>query len=349
MTRRTAVAAGVANTMLLEVCASDVPRHVPADEPEQQREWNLVRRAQDGDQDAFADLYRDNRDLVVGYLLARVGPSRRALAEDLASDTFYRAWRNLHRYTEPRKRIASWLNTIAHRLLLDHMKNHRFRSEIPVGLVHNSELLWGSNEGSAEAAAIRSHDLQQALAGLLALKPHERECLVRRFWEGHSTSDVAEAMGMTQAGVKSLQARALKKIEQYRASGKRLPVPATRRNGSQATSLTPLGIQNRYGRYARLDVSDDGETLRCHECGQWKRSLGRHASIRHGLTAAEYRHRHGLPAGQSLASPAARRRFAAMSHIQPGNSAWQALAEHRDPAHARAAKKAKASSTHSSA
>ncbi|MFI6823228.1 sigma-70 family RNA polymerase sigma factor [Micromonospora sp. NPDC050187] len=305
-------------------------------------EWDLVRRAQDGDQDAFADLYRDNKDLVVGYLLARVGPGRRALAEDLTSDTFYWAWRNLHRYTEPRQRLASWLNTIAHRLFLDHLKNHRVRSEIPVGLVHDSPMLWGTEETSAEAAVIRSHDLQQVLAALLALKPKERECLVRRFWEGHSTSDVADAFGMTPAGVKTLQARALKKIERYRASGKRPPSPHTKRNGSQATSLTPLGIQNRHGRYARLDISDDGETLLCHECGQWKRSLGRHASIRHGITAAEYRHRHGLPAGQSLASPATRRRFAAMPHIQPGNSAWRAFAEHRDPAKARAARKAKA-------
>jgi RNA polymerase sigma-70 factor (ECF subfamily) len=282
-----------------------VPRNsAPDDDPERQREWNLVRRAQNGDQDAFADLYRDNRNQVVRYLLARVGPGRRALAEDIASDTFYRAWRHLHRYTEPRQRIAAWLNTIAYRLFLDHMRNHRVRSEIPVGLVHDSTFLAGTEETSAEAAVIRSHDLQQALAALLALKPKERECLVRRFWEGHSISDVAEALDMTQAAVKALQARALKKIEQYRASGKRLPARPPKRNGSQRTDLTSLGTPTRHGRYARLDVSDDGETLRCHECGQWKRSLGKHASTKHGITAAEYRRRHGLSAGQSLTSPA---------------------------------------------
>ncbi|XTZ15826.1 MucR family transcriptional regulator [Micromonospora echinospora] len=76
-------------------------------------------------------------------------------------------------------------------------------------------------------------------------------------------------------------------------------------------------MRDRHGRYARLDVSDDGETLRCHECGQWKRSLGRHISTRHGISAAEYRHRHGIPAGQSLASPATRRRFAASPTYNP--------------------------------
>jgi hypothetical protein len=98
-----------------------------------------------------------------------------------------------------------------------------------------------------------------------------------------------------------------------------------------------LGDRDGHGRWAQLDVSEDGESLLCHECGQWKRALGTHAWYRHGITAAQYRQRHGLSSGQSLASPASQQRFAALPQAQEGSTGRRALETHRDPDRARAA------------
>ncbi|WP_157632364.1 hypothetical protein [Salinispora pacifica] len=103
-----------------------------------------------------------------------------------------------------------------------------------------------------------------------------------------------------------------------------------------AAEPTP-GDPDGHSRWAMLEATEDGELLRCHECGTWKRALGTHAWYAHGTTAAEYRRRHGLSSGQSLASPATQQRFAAMPQAQAGSSGRRALEASRDPDRARAA------------
>lgn len=98
-----------------------------------------------------------------------------------------------------------------------------------------------------------------------------------------------------------------------------------------------VGDPSGHGTYGQVTVSCDDEYVLCHECGRWKRIVGTHTWYAHGLTAVEYRRRHGLSTGQSLAAPVTRARYAAMPQLQPGGAALRALEEHRDPARARAA------------
>lgn len=98
-----------------------------------------------------------------------------------------------------------------------------------------------------------------------------------------------------------------------------------------------VGEPDGHGRWATIDVSNDEELVCCHECGEWLRTIGTHAWYRHGLTAPEYRRRHGLSTGQSLAAPATRMRMSQRPQIQPGSAGARALAVHRDPDRARAA------------
>lgn len=53
------------------------------------------------------------------------------------------------------------------------------------------------------------------------------------------------------------------------------------------------GAADGYGRYGVLDHDEDGLPI-CHECGTSWRQLATHARYAHGLTAREYRARHGL-------------------------------------------------------
>jgi len=115
-----------------------------------------------------------------------------------------------------------------------------------------------------------------------------------------------------------------------RAAANRLAHSRTR-PAPPADHAPAPGDRDGHGRWAQLDVSEDGESLLCHECGQWKRALGTHAWYRHGITAAQYRRRHGFSSGQSLASPASQGRFAAMPQAQEGSTGRRALETHRDP------------------
>lgn len=101
------------------------------------------------------------------------------------------------------------------------------------------------------------------------------------------------------------------------------------------------GDPDGFGRYAALDI-DDGGALLCHECGEWKEHLATHARMAHGITAADYRVKHGLGATTKLVGPGPRERM---------RQAWEAnrdeklalLKEHRKPLDALAASPSHAS------
>lgn len=76
----------------------------------------LVRRACDGDAEAFDEIVRTLRAPVVRYVDHLVRD--RALAEDVAQETFVRCYRNLERY-EFQGRFTTWLVQIARNAGID--------------------------------------------------------------------------------------------------------------------------------------------------------------------------------------------------------------------------------------
>ena len=116
--------------------AGDRHRDGPADaEPTGRRSseehveiWRLVTRAQDGDGEAFGQLYDRYVDTVFRFIYFRVND--RALAEDFTSETFLRALRRIGTINYQGRDIGAWFVTIARNIILDHMKSARHRLEI---------------------------------------------------------------------------------------------------------------------------------------------------------------------------------------------------------------------------
>jgi hypothetical protein len=65
-----------------------------------------------------------------------------------------------------------------------------------------------------------------------------------------------------------------------------------------------LDDRDGHGRYGVVDEDDDG--LLCSECGWRGRHLGLHAYRAHGLTAAQYKERHGLRRSKGLVADSIR-------------------------------------------
>lgn len=100
--------------------------------------------------------------------------------------------------------------------------------------------------------------------------------------------------------------------------------------GKPITSTAPpVGSPSGHGRYGILD--DDGQRVLCHECGQWKRSVGNHLTA-HDMTAAEYRERHGLARGTALSSAAVRQTHSKNAKSRIGSEGWRRFEDARDPA-----------------
>ena len=95
-----------------------------APEPEGVDVWELVHRAQEGDAEAFGELYDHYVTMVHRYVYHRVGD--RATAEDFTSETFVRALRRIDSLSFQGRDVGAWLVTIARNIVL------RPREEQPV-------------------------------------------------------------------------------------------------------------------------------------------------------------------------------------------------------------------------
>ncbi|MBW3658337.1 MAG: sigma-70 family RNA polymerase sigma factor, partial [Actinobacteria bacterium] len=150
----------------------------------------LVARAQDGDAEAFAQLYDRYVDQTFGYILRRVG--HRQTAEDLTGDVFLRAYRRLSTFEWQGVDLGAWIMTIARNRVHDHFKSARFRLERSTDVM--ADTASDSAPDDPERVAV-ARDMARALGQALErLKDEHREVIELRFVHNMSVAETAEVM-----------------------------------------------------------------------------------------------------------------------------------------------------------
>lgn len=168
--------------------------------------WALVHRTQEGDAEAFGELYDHYVTLVHRYAYHRVGD--RATAEDITSETFLRALRRIDSLSFQGRDVGAWLVTIARNIIFDHVKSSRYRLEVTTGDMRDADR---STDGP-EDAVVAMLTNQQVLECVQQLNPEQQECIVLRFLHGMSVSETAEIMGKKDGAIKALQHRAVRRL-----------------------------------------------------------------------------------------------------------------------------------------
>jgi RNA polymerase sigma-70 factor (ECF subfamily) len=168
--------------------------------------WELVTRAQNGDGEAFGQLFLRYKETVYRYLYYRVGDQ--ATAEDFTSETFLRALRRIGTITYQGRDIGAWFVTIARNIVLDHAKSARHRLEVTV-----PQTIEHTDPGPClEDSVISALTTERLMRALNTLGSDQRECLMLRFIQGMSVTETAEIMGRNSGAVKALQHRAIRKL-----------------------------------------------------------------------------------------------------------------------------------------
>lgn len=171
------------------------PRPVP-DAAEVYDEAALIRRAQGGDEAAFARLYRAHYAAVVGCLYRRTGDAH--AAEDLAADTFLSALKGIGKYRVTDVPLRMWLLRIA-----TNAANRWAKARQRLGLVRIA-----GAEGEAGSEADRRAAMEEAQAALLSLRPEHQAVLSLHYLESLGVEEVAAVLGCRIGTVKSRLARA---------------------------------------------------------------------------------------------------------------------------------------------
>jgi RNA polymerase sigma-70 factor (ECF subfamily) len=183
----------------------------------------LVRRFNGGDASAFDEIvlrYRGKMFAVAHSLLRN-----HADAEEIAQDTFIRAYRGLARFRGDSS-LATWLHRIAFNLSRNRYwyffrrRRHETRS-FDCALNEDSkatfaDLVASENPDPAREAANREF-FSQVSACMEKLGPHQREILTLRNLMDHSYEEIAQLLDLSLGTVKSRIARARQDLRELLA------------------------------------------------------------------------------------------------------------------------------------
>jgi RNA polymerase sigma-70 factor (ECF subfamily) len=173
-------------------------------EVEQNTDPNLlVERAQNGDADAFGELYRLHAPAVFRFLFAHL--SDRMDAEDLTVEVFFKVWRSLPNFRQQGVPFIAYLFRIARNTLIDQYRRSKHDHQmVPL----EESVILDRHQDPGEAAF--SNMERQEIRNLLDQLPEDqRNVLVLRFLGGLSPNETAEVMGKSSGAVRVLQHRAL--------------------------------------------------------------------------------------------------------------------------------------------
>ncbi len=165
-----------------------------------------LRAAKQGDQDAFALLWREFQPGLLRYLKVKAAPA----AEDLAADTWIRAIRALPRFEGDQAAFHAWLFTMARNRLTDWYRASERRVEF-IGAT-NLAVMPASN--NVEAEADESSGTDKAVALIASLPADQGEAVMLRVVAGLDVSHVATIMNRSPGAVRVLCHRGLRRLEQ---------------------------------------------------------------------------------------------------------------------------------------
>jgi RNA polymerase sigma-70 factor, ECF subfamily len=182
-------------------------------EAERTRLIALVELARTGDSDAFGLLYDHYQSSVYRFLFYRTRSVQ--LAEDLTSETFFRALRSMNNFRWQGKDFGAWLMTIARNLTTDHFKAGRTRLELTTEDMSAHD---DTTEGP-ESTVLAGLTNEILLGALKSLPDEQRDCLIMRFLQGMSIAETAAVLGRSDGAIKQLQLRGVRNLAKLMPEG----------------------------------------------------------------------------------------------------------------------------------
>lgn len=140
-------------------------------------------------------LYDEHASALWRYALRLTG--NRARAEDVVQETLLRAWQHPEVVGDAERSARAWLFTVARNLIIDESRTARFRSELTL------------RPGSAAPEQATPDEVNLALDRLMIsdamtqLSVQHREVVVRAYYRGWTTTQIAADLGIAEGTVKS--------------------------------------------------------------------------------------------------------------------------------------------------
>jgi RNA polymerase sigma-70 factor (ECF subfamily) len=157
----------------------------------------LVRRAQDGDEQAMSELITIHKVLVYTIIFRMVSDAE--LSKDLTQETFIRFFLKIDKVKYAEKTRA-WICRIARNIVYDHFRKEKRKKTVPLDEIP---------ETSGKSNIEKRHKKMIIQDAMQRLKERDRMLLTMAYYEGFSLAEIAETMqiSMNNAKVRLHRAR----------------------------------------------------------------------------------------------------------------------------------------------
>jgi RNA polymerase sigma-70 factor (ECF subfamily) len=170
---------------------------------------SLMREVARGQRDALEPLLRRHATPLLTFIRRMVGDLHRS--EELFQEVFLAVWTKRRQYEYPRP-FRAWLYAIA---LNKCRAAFRHPSPPAASLENGAVQVPAAPDGSPAETAIATETAALVAGAVTLLPPQQRAVVVLRVWEQLSYAEIAEAVGCSEATVRSHMHHGLCALRKY--------------------------------------------------------------------------------------------------------------------------------------
>ncbi|GGD69103.1 RNA polymerase sigma factor [Paenibacillus nasutitermitis] len=171
----------------------------------------LIREIKDGNVQLYSELMRRYQRKILAFIYHMLKSAKlELLAEDLCSESFYKAYRSLHSFREVDASFSTWLYTIARNTVLSELRKQKTGN---VSLDEIGFMPTASLDTVPEHRLLQNERMTMVRAAINSLPEKQRSALILREYDQLDYQEIASILGQTVSSVKSLLFRARSSVK----------------------------------------------------------------------------------------------------------------------------------------
>jgi len=168
----------------------------------------VVRRAKDGDNEAFAWLYESYFAPLYRYVYFRVGS--KTDAEDLTQEVFVKGYVSFGKYSYSGTSPLAYFYTIARNAIID------FRRKKKILILDDDEMLDVPDAADSPLEVSAKGEESEMVRQKISLLPEDQQdAIVLRYIDGLPNKEISELLGKSEESVRQLQSRGIKTLRKH--------------------------------------------------------------------------------------------------------------------------------------
>lgn len=177
----------------------------------QMTDSQMIREIKEGNTELYSELMRRYQRKILAFVYHMLKSAHlELLAEDICSETFYKAFRSLDSFREVDASFSTWLYTIARNTVLSELRKQRSAN---VPLEESGFVPVAPSDAVPEQAVLRSEKVGKVREAINNLPEKQRSALILREYDQLDYQEIASILGQSVSAVKSLLFRARSSVK----------------------------------------------------------------------------------------------------------------------------------------